>query len=306
MNLRLLLIATGAWAAAAVHAPAAVRTAEAEVAAGRADGIRVAVADWMVLKRQKLGEFQLARDLGCEGVEMDMGGLGARDTFDNKLRQPHFRTLFRRTADSLGVSVAAVAMSGFYGQSFATKPTWRALVAECLDAMDAMGCRTAFLPLGGCGSDWPDRPSLRDTITARLREAGRMAEERGMTIGIDTPLSADDNIRLLRQIRSRGIKIFYKVQTAVEHHRDPAAELRRLGRKRLAAALHVSNTDGSLLRHDPAVDLPAIVSALRGIKWTGWLIIERSRQADRVRDVKFNYSDNAAYIHSTLQTANRK
>ena len=36
----------------------------------------VAACDWMMLKRQKLGEFALARQLGADGVEMDMGPLG--------------------------------------------------------------------------------------------------------------------------------------------------------------------------------------------------------------------------------------
>lgn len=36
---------------------------------------RVAACDWMMLKRQKLGEFQLARQIGADGVEVDMGGL---------------------------------------------------------------------------------------------------------------------------------------------------------------------------------------------------------------------------------------
>ena len=38
---------------------------------------QIGVCDWMVLKRQKLGEFKLAKELGCDGIEMDMGGLGA-------------------------------------------------------------------------------------------------------------------------------------------------------------------------------------------------------------------------------------
>ena len=47
---------------------------------------QVGVCDWMVLKRQKLGQFSLARELACDGVELDMGGLGQRELFDNKLR----------------------------------------------------------------------------------------------------------------------------------------------------------------------------------------------------------------------------
>lgn len=34
---------------------------------------KIGVCDWMVLKRQKLGEFKLAKELGCDGLEMDMG-----------------------------------------------------------------------------------------------------------------------------------------------------------------------------------------------------------------------------------------
>ena len=35
----------------------------------------IAACDWMMLKRQKLGEFQLAKDIGADGVEVDMGPL---------------------------------------------------------------------------------------------------------------------------------------------------------------------------------------------------------------------------------------
>ena len=40
---------------------------------------QVGVCDWMVLKRQKLGEFKLAKELGCDGIEMDMGGFDGVD-----------------------------------------------------------------------------------------------------------------------------------------------------------------------------------------------------------------------------------
>lgn len=48
---------------------------------------KIAACDWMMLKRQKIGSFQLMKELGGDGIEMDMGGLGKRDTFDNKFHQ---------------------------------------------------------------------------------------------------------------------------------------------------------------------------------------------------------------------------
>ncbi|MBQ4028163.1 MAG: sugar phosphate isomerase/epimerase, partial [Prevotella sp.] len=116
---------------------------------------QVGVCDWMVLKRQKLGEFELAKQLGCDGIEMDMGSLGTREMFDNKIRDPKEAAIFKRTADSLGIKVGAVAMSGFYAQDLSKKDTYMALAEDCFNTMDKMGQTTvAFLPLGGSGNDW--------------------------------------------------------------------------------------------------------------------------------------------------------
>ena len=66
---------------------------------------KIAVCDWMILKRQKLGSFQLVHELNGDGVELDMGGLGKREMFDNKLRESHFQQLFRETARKFQLEV---------------------------------------------------------------------------------------------------------------------------------------------------------------------------------------------------------
>ena len=261
---------------------------------------QVGVCDWMVLKRQKIGEFKLARELGCDGLEMDMGGLGKRDSFDNKLRQPEMARLFRHTADSLGIKVGAMAMSGFYGQSFAKKNSWRWLIEDCLNAMDMMNSKVAFLPLGGCGNNWTDSPPLRKEIVARLHEAGEMAHARGKVIGIDTPLDAKGNKKLLKEINSKGIRIFYKFQTAVEHKRDICKDIKKLGAENICA-IHASNTDGVWLRHDKAIDMPEVKKTLDKLGWTGWLFVERSRDVKEVRNVKKNYGENVKYLKEIFE-----
>lgn len=261
---------------------------------------QVGVCDWMVLKRQKLGEFKLAKELGCDGIEMDMGGLGRRDSFDNKIRQPEMARLFRHTSDSLGIKVGAVAMSGFYGQSFARKASWQWLVEDCLNTMDAMGAKVAFLPLGGCGNNWTDSLPLRQEIVRRLHAAGEMARRRGKVIGIDTPLDAKGNRKLLKEIDSKGIKVFYKFQTAVDNNVDIPKDMKRLGAKNICG-IHASNTDGVWLRHDKAIDMPHIKTALDKMGWSGWLFVERSRDVKQVRNVKLNYGENVRYLKEIFE-----
>lgn len=260
----------------------------------------IGVCDWMVLKRQKLGEFKLAKELGCDGIEMDMGGLGTRRSFDNKMRNPESVRVFTHMADSFGIKVGAVAMSGFYGQSFAKKESWRWLIQDCLNTMAKMGARVAFLPLGGCGNNWTDSLLLRQQIVWRLHEAGEMAHARGMVIGIDTPLDAEGNIKLLDEIGSEGIRIFYKFQTAIEYGRNIAKEIKMLGKDRICA-IHASNTDGVWLRNDKAINMKKIKKALDKTGWSGWLFVERSRDVNQVRNVKLNYGENVKYLKEILQ-----
>lgn len=270
-----------------------------EVFAQQTGNYKVAACDWMMLKRQKLGEFQLSRDIGADGVEMDMGGLGRRDSFDSKLRTPHFQRLFRRTADSLGVAVPSVAMSGFFGQSFLKKTTYRWLVEDCLNTMQVMGAKVAFLPLGGTGNGWKTAGSERTELVRRLHEVGEMAAKRGLVIGIRTGLDAKGDKRLLKEIGSDGIKIYYNVQDAVDSGRDVCKELKRLGRDRICQ-IHASLTDSVTLDRDPRVDMKAIRRTLDKMKWRGWLVVERSRDASRVRDVRYNFSTNVKFLRDTF------
>ncbi|WP_304680408.1 TIM barrel protein [uncultured Duncaniella sp.] len=261
---------------------------------------KVAACDWMMLKRQKLGSFKLMHELGGDGVEMDMGGLGVRDTFDNKFHHRHFRKLFRETADSLGVLVPSVAMSGFYGQSFLTHHNYKALVEDCLSTMRVMDSKVAYLPLGGIKEDWTKPGPARDELVKRLHVAGVMAEADGLVIGIRTPLDAKENIRLLKEIDSPGIKIYYSFQTALDNHRDIISELKTLGKDRICQ-IHASNTDGVTLDRDTALDMPKIKETLDKMGWSGWLVVERSRDVKDVRNVKKNFGTNIKYLKEVFQ-----
>lgn len=261
---------------------------------------RVAACDWMMLKRQKLGEFKLASEIGADGVEMDMGPLGQRILFDNKLRDPHFQQLFRHTADSIDVKVPSIAMSGFFAQSFLKRENYRDLINDCLQTMAVMNSRVAFLPLGGSGHEWKEKGEARTELVRRLHEVGEMARQAGKVIAIRTQLDARANIKLLKEVKSDGIKIYYNLQDAVDNGRDPAKELMQLGAKRVAQ-IHASLTDSVSLDVDPRIDMYRIKKTLDEMNWSGWLVVERSRNAKDVKNVKGNYGRNVAYLKKIFQ-----
>ncbi|GAB3648479.1 sugar phosphate isomerase/epimerase [Echinicola sediminis] len=262
---------------------------------------KIAVCDWMILKRQKLSAFTLANEINADGIELDMGGLGNRETFDSKLGDPEVRKQFLEEAKKLGVGISSIAMSGFYAQSFAERPTVPQMVQDTIDTMEGMGVKIAYLPLGVQG-DLVEHPELRPAIVKRLRMAGEKAEKIGAVIAVETALDAAGEVELLREIGSPGVKISFNFANAIKNGRDTPSELKTLGADNIAQ-IHCSNTDGEWIQNDPALDMPKIKKTLDKMDWSGWLIIERSRDVDDVRNVRGNYGANVAYMKSVFQEA---
>lgn len=261
---------------------------------------KIAVCDWMILKRQKIGSFKLVHELNGDGVELDMGSLGKRETFDNKLRDPHFQQLFRETAREFQLEVPSIAMSGFYGQSFWERANYEELVRECLNAMKVMDAKVAFLPLGGIKAGWEGEPALRAEVVKRLKKVGDMAAAEGLVIGIETQLDAKGDVKLLKEIDSFGIKIYFKFQNALENGRDLCKELKILGKKRICQ-IHCTDTDGVTLRFNERLDMNKVKKTLDKMGWSGWLVVERSRDKDDVHNVRKNYGTNIEYLKEVFQ-----
>ena len=249
---------------------------------------RIGVCDWMMLKRQKLGEFALAREVGADGVEMDMGPLGQRELFDNQLRDSLQRETFLAASKENGIAVPSMAMSGFFAQNLLKRDNYMALAADCFDTMKHFGSHVAFLPLGGSGSEWIAAGTEHDKMVVRLREIGNLAHQNGVVVGIRTGQEARYDKRLLKEIGSKGIRIYFNLQDGI------------LGRKRICQ-IHASLTDSVTLDVDPRIDLTLIRRTLDKMHWSGWLVVERSRDANRVRDVKYNFSTNVGYLRRVFE-----
>lgn len=260
---------------------------------------KIAVVDLMILKRQKLSAFQLTKEIGADGLEVDMGGLGNRETFDSQLAKPETRQQFLDKAKELNLEICSLAMSGFYAQSFATRPTYQRMVQDYLDTMKAMNVKVGFLPMGTQG-DLVKNPELRPAIVERLKVVGQMAKKAGVIIGIETALDAKGEVELLKEIGSKHIQSYFNFSNPLKNGRDLNEELRILGKKRICM-IHATDEDGVWLENNTRLDLKKVKQTLDDMGWKGWLVIERSRDANDPRNVKKNFGANTRYLKSIFQ-----
>lgn len=261
---------------------------------------KIAVIDLMILKRQKISAFDLTKEIGADGLEVDMGGLGNRDTFDNKLADPEIRNNYLAKAKELNLEICSLAMTGFYAQSFAARPTYQQMVVDCLKTCQQMGVKVAFLPLGVQG-DLVKNPELRPAIVERLKVVGKMANNAGVIIGIETALSASEEVKLLKEIGSKNIQIYFNFSNPLKEGRDLIKELKILGKNRICQ-IHCTDEDGVWLENNKRLNMHQVKATLDKMKWKGWLVIERSRDATlSSRMVKENFGANTRYMKSVFQ-----
>lgn len=266
---------------------------------GTKERYKVAVVDLMMLKRQKLGALPLAKEVGADGVEVDLGGLGSRTTFDNKLLVDSVRQQFLDKARELNLQIPSLAMTGYYAQSFCERKEFIQSIQDCITTMKLMNVKVAFLPLG-VQCDLVKRPELRDSVVSRLKLAGRMAKAAGVVIGIETALNAKAERQLLKDVGSPAIKSYFNFSNALKNGRDVNQELKVLGRKNIIQ-IHCTDDDGVWLQNNTRLDMHKVKHTLDKMKWSGWLVIERSRDAREPTNVRKNFGANTAYVKSVFQ-----
>jgi L-ribulose-5-phosphate 3-epimerase len=262
---------------------------------------KIAVIDLMILKRQKLSALPLAKEIGADGLEVDMGGLGTRETFDNKLADPEIRKQYLDKLAELNIEICSIAMTGFYAQSFAKREGVERMISDCIETMKSLNVKVAFLPLGVQGN-LVKNPELRPSIIERLKMIAPLAEKAGVVIGIETALNASEEVKLLQEVGSKSIQIYFNFSNALEAGRDLSQELKILGKDRICQ-IHCTDKDGVWLENNTRLDMKKVKSTLDKMGWKGWLVIERSRDASKPQDVKGNFSANTAYMKSIFQPA---
>ncbi len=260
---------------------------------------KVGVIDLMLLKRQKLSAVQLAQEIGADGLEVDMGGLGNRVTFENKFKESEFLRSYQNELQKANLAICAMAMTGFYAQSLAERINYIQPIQDCFETMKKLGVTMAFLPLGVSG-DLVKNPNLWPVLVDKLKAIGKLAKTYNVTVAIETALPAIEEKRFLIDIGQTAIKSYFNFSNALKNGRDLIKELQTLGKKYIAQ-IHCTDDDGLWLQDNKRLDLYAVKKCLDQMNWKGWLVIERSRRAEYIRDVKMNYSTNTKYVKEVFQ-----
>lgn len=235
---------------------------------GREKGRRfkIGACDWSIGKMGSPGSFQLAKEIGLDGVQVSLGT--AAD--DMKLRRADVQQEFKAAAKAAGVEIASLAIGEMNNVPYKSDPRTEAWVRDSVPTMQALGVKVVLLAFFGNGDLVKDEPGV-DEVVRRLKRVAPKAEKAGVVLGLESWLSAENTMRIIDRVGSPAVKMYYDVCNSTERGYDVPKEIRWLGKKPICE-FHLKE-NGSLLGKGK-VDFPRVRDAINDIGYEGWMQIE--------------------------------
>ncbi|HEY3324342.1 MAG TPA: sugar phosphate isomerase/epimerase family protein [Planctomycetota bacterium] len=227
---------------------------------------RIGACDWSLGKSCSVDAFTVAKEIGLDGVQVSPGASAA----GVKLKSAENQQKFKDAAKASGVDVASLALGELNSVPFKKDPKTIEWVSDSIDIAQAFGVKTILLAFFGNDDLRGDKEGVDETVK-RLKDLAPKAEKAGISLGIESWLSGEEQMAIIERVGSPAVKVYYDVCNSTDRGYDIYKEIRTLGAKNICEVHCKEN--GKLLGKGP-VDFKKVRAALDDAGYSGWLQIE--------------------------------
>ncbi|MGC3945118.1 MAG: sugar phosphate isomerase/epimerase family protein [Chryseolinea sp.] len=250
--------------------------------------IKISACDWSLGKSSDPGSFALAKQIGLQGVQLNLGNL------ENNLhlRKPEVLNKFLTASKNSDIAISSIAIAEMNRVPYKSDPRTDQWVSDAIDVAVACGVKVILLAFFDKGDLRNDANGVASVIS-KLKSVAPKAEKSGVILGIESYLSASELMHIMDSVGSPNVKVYYDFRNSADAGYDVIKELKQLGKDRICE-LHMKE-NGSLLRNG-SMDWPKICDTLVSMDYvgSGWMQIEGGRPASS--DTVESYKDNLAFL----------
>lgn len=271
---------------------AAASVSSRSLLAGKPE-LRIGVTDWNLNLGANPEAVPMAARLGFEGVQVSFG----RKIVDNKMPVDNPEVIERYLQLSKehripidGTCVDRLHDNGLKSDRLAVK--W---VSDSIRLTKALDTRVLLVPFFG-----PWALKTRDEMDytgAALRELAPEAEKAGVILGLENTISAEDNVRIMEQSRSKNVLVYYDVGNSTIAGFDVVKEIRWLGKDRICQ-FHLKDNPHYL--GEGEIQFTPIMRAIRDIGFSGYANLETDAHPNTLES---DMRRNLLYIRKVMKEA---
>jgi len=251
---------------------------------------RIGACDWSIGKMADPAAFAVAKQIGLDGVQVSLGTVAN----DMQLRKADLQQAYRAAAKQAGLEIASLAIGELNTVPYKSDPRTVAWVSDSIDVCQALGVRVVLLAFFSNGDLRDDQAGV-DEVVKRLKAVAPKAEKAGVVLGLESWLSAEEQLEILNRVGSKAVQVYYDVCNSTDRGYDIYREIRLLGRKHICE-LHFKE-NGALLGQGK-VDFKKVRAALDDIGYRGWIQIEGAVSPGA--PMLESYQANCKFVRSVL------
>jgi L-ribulose-5-phosphate 3-epimerase len=285
---RTFLKNTAALAAGAVLLP------KSELAWLKKQKFKIGACDWSIGPTCDLANFDTAQKIGLNGIQVGLG----TEKDDMRLRQPEVQKAFLEASKRTGVAISSLAIGELNNVPYKSDPRTETWVSDSIDVAKNMGVSVVLLAFF-LKNDLRNDKAGQEEVIRRLRKVAPKAEKAGITLGIESYLTAEEHLYIMEQVGSKSIKTYYDFRNATDAGNDIYKEIKLLGRKNICE-MHMK--ENRQLLGTGTLDWEKICAALADInhRGDGWMQIEWAKP-DNANTVEA-YQHNLKFLKGIFRT----
>jgi sugar phosphate isomerase/epimerase len=256
------------------------RPEDAFAARGR---FSIGACDWSIGKSGDIGAMELGRQIGLDGIQVNMGNLAD----DMHLRRPEMQRQYKEAAQKLGVQIGGLALGELNNVPYKADDRTDRWVSDSIDVAKALGVKVVLLAFFG-KNDLRNDPEGQKVVIRKLKAVAPKAEKAGVILGIESYLNAADHLKIIEAVGSRNVQVYYDVRNSSDMGYDIYEEIRWLGKEKQICEFHFKEYDALL--GGGIVDFREVRQAIDEINYRGWIQIESAipKGADTVESYVAN------------------
>lgn len=266
---------------------------------------KIGMCDWNLGPSCDPEMIPKAREANLAGIQVSVGtspeNILLRDT---KVRQ-RYLTLGKQ----YGVAFNSVAAGSILNQiPLKSEPQSAVYVIDAVETAAALGAKNILIAFFGNGdlrltdstgeirnlSKGPFKSYELDAagvtrVVEALKQITPRAESKGVILGLENTLTADQNLEIIDRIGSEMVQVYYDVGNSTHYGYDVPGELRKLGKNRICE-IHLKDWKTPVLgSSEGEVDLKAAAAACKDIGFDQWFVLESSGREGRfLEDTRAN------------------
>lgn len=229
--------------------------------------------------------FQKAKDIGFDGIELCMG-VNYRE---HALWQEGGIDKVNSLSEAAGVEVSSLSPGGFTAYSFmhptdSVRTEGIAKLQYLAEIAPQLGAQVILVPFFGNGQIEDDHIDAGRFIDG-LKAAAETAEKHDVSLAIESTLSAEQHQRIIDNVGSSAVGVYYDMGNATGLGYDSPSEIRSLGKS--ITQMHIKDTGGNHAGEGD-VDFPAVFEAAHAVGYDSWFVLETPGKDDPVASAAKN------------------